>query len=131
MNPLLLFFMIFILPNLVSALSPGLEKAFTGYNQEPGAELIRKRVLEGLDSTNEAGFSPLMEASFNGYTGIVSALLREGADPSLKTKNGKTALTWAIQKGHNEICALLLEALASKNSEKASPKKPPPRKEFS
>ena len=37
----------------------------------------------------------------------VEYLLSKGADKSIKDNEGKTALDWAIEKGHNEIIALL------------------------
>lgn len=48
-------------------------------------------------------------AAHGGYTDIARFLLEKGADPRLKNTDGKTALYWAREKGHQEIIALLKE----------------------
>eukprot|EP01046_Picozoa_sp_COSAG06_P034574 COSAG06_NODE_3635_length_5092_cov_417.533948_3_plen_129_part_00 len=51
--------------------------------------------------------TPLIEAALGGHTKICEMLLALGADPSLKTKSGKTALDWAREKNEPECAALL------------------------
>ena len=51
--------------------------------------------------------TPLMLAAYFGHPKICAMLLALGADPSLKDKNGKTALDWARQLNKPECVALL------------------------
>lgn len=53
------------------------------------------------------GWSALELAAYNGYPQIAMELLRAGIDPSLKDKEGKTALDRAIQNENHETAALL------------------------
>ena len=48
-----------------------------------------------------------MTAAANGSTKICEMLLALGADPSLKNKDGKTALDWARARNKPECAALL------------------------
>jgi serine/threonine protein kinase len=48
-------------------------------------------------------------AAFYGYPAIAKRLLEGGADPTLRTKFGKTAIDWAREKGKSEVVALLSE----------------------
>jgi ankyrin repeat protein len=53
------------------------------------------------------GFTPLAIAAWNGDAQIVMELLRAGADPSVKDKEGKTPLDQATHQKEPEIVALL------------------------
>lgn len=53
------------------------------------------------------GSTPLIIAAWNGDAQIVMELLRAGADPSIKDKEGKTALDNAVEAKEPEIAALL------------------------
>jgi ankyrin repeat protein len=46
------------------------------------------------------GFTPLMEAAFNGQLDMVETLLSHGADPSLRDEEGRTAADHARARGH-------------------------------
>ena len=46
-------------------------------------------------------------AAFNGYLAIATRLLEGGADLTLRTKSGDTALDYARSQGHSEVVALL------------------------
>ena len=48
-------------------------------------------------------------AAFWGHFAIAKRLLEGGADWTLKTNSGKTALDYARQYGHSEVVALLSE----------------------
>ena len=48
-------------------------------------------------------------AAFNCHLAIAKRLLEGGADPTLRTKYGKTALDWARQQGKSDVVALLSE----------------------
>ena len=60
-----------------------------------------------LDTRNNLQDTPLMDAAYNGHTKICEMLLALGADPSLKNKDGKTALDYARQPNKAECAALL------------------------
>ncbi len=53
------------------------------------------------------GSTPLILAAWNGDGQIVMELLRAGADPSMKDKDGKTALENAVDAKEPEVAALL------------------------
>jgi len=55
------------------------------------------------------GRSALHGAAINGRLAIVKRLLERGADPTLRDKDGDTALDDARQYGHSEVVALLSE----------------------
>jgi ankyrin repeat protein len=56
-----------------------------------------------------------MIAAFSGHTGTVKILLDENADVSAQDKgDGKTALRWAVDRGHTEIVNILKQAGAKK-----------------
>ena len=93
-----------------------------GYN-----EIIKILLEHGVpaDSTNQLGFTPLMEASMWGNETAVSLLLEHGAktDTELREEGG-TALSGAAWFGFGKIVELLLKAGASPDaadSEKATP----------
>ena len=58
--------------------------------------------------SREDDFSALHLAAGNGYHGIVSALLRSGADADVVDPNGDTALMWAAGNGHVGVVEVLL-----------------------
>eukprot|EP01046_Picozoa_sp_COSAG06_P026706 COSAG06_NODE_2312_length_7100_cov_7.782609_9_plen_124_part_00 len=60
-----------------------------------------------LDARDDYQTTPLIRAAQNGSTKICEMLLALGADPSLKTKSGKTALDWARANNKPECAALL------------------------
>jgi hypothetical protein len=53
------------------------------------------------------GHTPLHEAAFNGDTALVMLLLEGGADRSLRTGEGQTALDIAVAGGRDEVARLL------------------------
>ena len=57
----------------------------------------------------ECGFTPLMEAAFNGQVDMVDILLDHGADPRLCDEEGRTASDHARAQGH----VVLAERLGS------------------
>ena len=56
----------------------------------------------------------LRMASFTGNEELVKLLLERGADPSLCNSQGRTALSWASEQGHDGI-VLLLQAHGAKD----------------
>jgi uncharacterized protein len=61
--------------------------------------------VNGID--NEEGSAPLMNAIYFGRIQIVEILLSAGANPTLRDKNGKTAIEIAIEHQKLEIADLL------------------------
>ena len=51
--------------------------------------------------------TPLMVASYQGHNKVVQLLLKFGADPTLQSKSGHTALQYANAKGNDKVIALL------------------------
>ena len=63
-----------------------------------------------VDGLEESDVSPLQSAAWHGKIDVVRVLLERGADPSLPhVPTGKTALDFAIERGHDDIVALLAE----------------------
>ena len=48
-------------------------------------------------------------AALYGHLAIAKRLLEGGADPTLRTKGGKTALDYARERGKSDVVALLSE----------------------
>lgn len=67
--------------------------------------LINKGNVD-INSQDDDGDSPLIEAVEKGSVEIVSYLLSKGADVSLKTTGGKTAKDIATEKGNAEVLKL-------------------------
>lgn len=65
--------------------------------------LERGAPVDARQGTSGLGFTPLMEAAFNGQTELVELLLEYGADPSLRDDAGLTAGDYARQNGHHVL----------------------------
>jgi ankyrin repeat protein len=74
------------------------------------------RRCKNINWQDADGFTSLMWACYDEHNNIevVKALLQAGANPTLKAKDGTTALDWARRKGNTPITSLLREY--SKNS---------------
>ena len=55
----------------------------------------------------ERGFTPLMEAAYNGQAEMVQALISRGADRGLRDENGLTAADHARAQGHAALAGRL------------------------
>ena len=73
--------------------------------------LAGARANVNLQATT-TGATPLVFASMGGHSATVQQLLGLGAQPGLATRKGKTALTVAQEKGHQQVVALLSQAPA-------------------
>src|SRR5689334_23414395 len=75
-------------------------------------EAVRQLVDSGanVNSKNESGVTPLMNASGMGNKEIVELLLAKGADVNAKTPGNYTALMQAALVGQTEIVKILLDA---------------------
>lgn len=74
------------------------------YLLDQGADVEAREVVQG--------YNALILASAHGYPDIVEMLLAHGADPTLATRDGYTALSWAMERarpgsGHGRIIRLL------------------------
>ena len=61
-----------------------------------------------------------MLAAYHGYIAAVQVLLQAGANVKLKDKHGKTALSFAIDHGHDAIIELLRANGASETPQRKS-----------
>jgi ankyrin repeat protein len=68
----------------------------------PLARLLLERgaPVNARQGRGDGGFTPLMEAAFNGQDEMVELLMRHGADSSMKEGDGKTAADHARARGH-------------------------------
>jgi ankyrin repeat protein len=92
-------------PNLVDAINRGDTDAVKSL-------LVRGAPVNGKDEYWER--TPLIMAAMNGYTEIVSLLLKRGAEPNAIDIEGWTALRYAKAYGYDEIIRMLREAGAQK-----------------
>lgn len=76
-----------------------------------GHFLIAERLLEARANVNAQEnrheFTPLIEAAWKGHKEVAELLLAYGADTTMKTKDGITALGRAKMNGHQEIVRML------------------------
>ena len=77
---------------------------------------VREYVMQGdIELKDSNGFTPLMLASYYGYTPIVKYLLEQGAKVDQRDNKGGTALIYASYYNYYDIVQLLLEFNASVN----------------
>lgn len=60
-----------------------------------------------MNVQNNDGWTPLHQAAYHNYTDLMKVLLQYGADRSIKTYRGKTALDQARRWNHGEAIQLL------------------------
>lgn len=91
---------------------PGRITALTQAVRQGNADVAGLLLEKGADPNRAAedGRKPLMLAARGGFTGIVRALLDNGADiDGLNADDGSTALMWAANNGRLKIVELLIE----------------------
>ncbi len=73
--------------------------------------LVRLLLKHGaqIDSANNNGDTPLMDAAYLNKLDILAELLARGANPQLLNKRGRSALALARQRGHHQAVALLTD----------------------
>jgi ankyrin repeat protein len=71
----------------------------------PIARLLLERgaPVNARQGGGSLGFTPLMEAAFNGQADMVETLLTHGADPALRDDAGQTAADHARTRGHSVL----------------------------
>lgn len=63
-----------------------------------------------IDARQQMDYTPLMGAAANARLALLDLLLARGADPSLRTADGKSAADLARDHGHEEVAARLEDA---------------------
>jgi hypothetical protein len=71
---------------------------------------------KAINIPNDEGCTALMMAASKGRADVVEALIKKGADVTVKDKWGKTALHKAASHGHNDIVTLLINANSDTNA---------------
>ncbi len=94
--------------NNVGAGDTALHHCVTHHLQHGLVELL----VGGTDPniSTKDGVTPLMIASFEGFTQFVCGLVLAGADVNKQANNGKTAMILAAVKGHADCVKLLIQA---------------------
>ena len=72
-------------------------------------------MLHDISSLQDAGFSPLQFAAFNGTVSMISLLLINGANVNQANNDGRSSLHWAASSGHEAAVAILLDNGADVN----------------
>ncbi|MEM7589814.1 MAG: ankyrin repeat domain-containing protein [Myxococcota bacterium] len=93
-----------------------------------GEETLIGAILNDLDpgtrtflinrqmDASHSSLTCLMMAAISGYTHVARYLLQYGADITLKSTEGKTALDYAVEKGRNEITQAILVRIIATSS---------------
>lgn len=80
-------------------------------SQHPAvAELLIENGAALDIQSEDRGYSALMDAASTGSLELVEFLLKRGANPNLKSKDGQTALIIAVGRNDVALCQRLLEA---------------------
>lgn len=69
-----------------------------------------------INSIDEYGFTPLIEAAIADNIEIAKLLIQSGADVNLQDMTGGTALHWAAENNNVAFCRLLLDHRANPNT---------------
>jgi len=77
---------------------------------------VREYVMQGgIELKDSNGFTPLMLASYFGYTSIVAYLLEQDANVDQRDNKGWTALMYASYYNYYDIVQILLDQNATVN----------------
>lgn len=81
-------------------------------------DAVAKAIQMGVDvnTIDEYGFSPLIEAMIVNNIEIAKLLIDHGADVNAGDMVGGTALHWAVENSNLELCTLLLDKGANPNA---------------
>ncbi|KIC73732.1 hypothetical protein DB42_BR00130 [Neochlamydia sp. EPS4] len=66
-----------------------------------------EKAVKIINAETNEGITPLMIACAGGSYSLVDYLLKKGADPKKRAKNGKTALDYALKHDNLQLCQLL------------------------
>ncbi len=97
-------------------INPEKQKAFFEALIKGNLSMV-KSLIDSVDvnAPEASGLTPLIYASYQGYTDIVKELINAGADVNYVTQKGAFALFVAAFNGHRDVTKLLLEAKADLN----------------
>jgi ankyrin repeat protein len=72
-------------------------------------QLLTDTAAASVNALDQGGQSALMLACQNPKTSpdLVKALIAAGANVNLRSRNGYTALTWALARNNNDVSRLL------------------------
>jgi ankyrin repeat protein len=79
---------------------------------EGRTEIVRYLIAHGANVNyrgSEWGHTPLSEAAQRGFDDVIDVLLKAGADPRVKDRNGYTAFAIAVLGGQNDVAESLLK----------------------
>lgn len=79
---------------------------------EGRTEIVRYLIAHGANVNyrgSEWGHTPLSEAAERGFDDVIDILLKAGADPKVKDRNGYTAFAIAVLGGQNDVAEALLK----------------------
>jgi ankyrin repeat protein len=74
---------------------------------------------------HDNGYTALSYAAMKGNGRMVELLLRNGADPSVVTREGDTPVELALRLGHSEVADILKAARMQKAAGEGSPEPKP------
>ncbi|WP_081974628.1 ankyrin repeat domain-containing protein [Novilysobacter arseniciresistens] len=80
------------------------------------AQVVDDYIEDGFDidaGTREFNETALVVAAAHNQTNVVSKLVANGADPTIQTDNGCSALHHAVFRGSADICKALVDAIPS------------------
>ena len=121
-----------LLTTIAAVLLVGCGESVTGVSihdaaEDGNLEAVKQHLGAGVDvnSKDEDGYTPLLSAvgllaNHAQSLGIVELLIAKGADLSVKTKHGETALVLATATGQREVVELLIEKGAAINANGSS-----------
>lgn len=98
------------------------------YGASSGDEVLTAKLLKAGANPNikfnEAGYTLLMDASFEGQIEVARSLIGAKANINTQDKEGKSPLHYAAKEGHRELIELLISSganpnLTDKNGQKA------------
>lgn len=81
-------------------------------------ETVKKAIASGADVDQEdfTGFTPLMNALYNGEVEIARLLLKHGADPTKRHSGGNSVIDFAMQTRDDSIIKEIGVLLDAKNA---------------
>ena len=83
--------------------------ALFDYVQTGNITKVKELIEHGADvnTIDNAGYTPLHVASYQGHTGIVKYLVKHGANVTAKNNMKETPLDVSVKRGHLEISFIL------------------------
>jgi hypothetical protein len=95
----------------ISGHTPLLLASDHGHVGAAAALLDDARGATTLETPNKESNTPLHIAAYEGHVTVAALLVQRGANISLKTRGGRTAIQLAARRGHRDVVRLLVEAM--------------------